>query len=973
MPNKKINELTPRTPTLTDLIIVGDPASGFSFKATLSAMVNFVGGNIQFSSLGGISLTNPTNGQVLTFNGTNWVNQTPASAVSSVFGRTGAVVATEGDYSLTQLSDVTLSSPTTNQVLQYNGTAWVNGTISVPVTSVFGRTGVVVATEGDYNLGQLGDVTISSPTSGQVLKYNGTAWVNDSDTDTGITSLNGLTATTQTFATGTSGTDFTISSTTSTHTFNIPTASSSNRGLLSSADWSTFNSKQSAITLTTTGSSGASTLVGATLNIPTYTLAGLGGVSGSGTTNYVSKWTGSTALGNSQIFDNGTSVGIGTTSLPAKLSIKNDGASSYSAVNFENANSNSTFQIGVAGNSVSFTDLRNNAYIWNNAATAISFGINTIERMRLSNGGNLLIGTTTDAGTGKLQIVGGDANINGLTVGKGGGNFSTNTAFGVSALAVNTTGGANNVAIGNNALALNTSAGENTALGSQAGNKITTGYRNTSIGYRSFNALTTGIENVSVGAYNAEDITTAKWNTIIGYNTGRGITTGDGNTIIGAQVSGLSSSLSNTIILADGQGNQRLVMNSTLATIGTDASINGLRVGKGTGNQTFSTAVGTEVMTATVTGNYNTAVGYRALRLVTSGADNTTLGYNTGAAITTGGYNTIIGSRSGSGITTSSENTLIGASIGVTTGNANTIVGSFAGNVLTSGGNNTYMGWYAGVNATTSALNTGIGYNALGNITTGANNTALGSRAGRFFGASTSGNTTGTQGIFIGYQSRASADGNTNETVIGYDVVGNGSNSVTLGNSSVTKTVFQSGVLVGTTTSAGYALDVNGTVRTSSFFQFAAGTRGILATDSYLSIFQTNASLSTIVANSVRSTASSSEVQKSTADPASYLRLNYQDGITFHTNLTGAVSTAYAETTNERMRITLGGSVGIGTATPNASALLDVSSTTKGFAPPRGTNAQMLAIVSPVAGLIFYDTTNNKLNVYDGTNWVATH
>jgi hypothetical protein len=57
------------------------------------------------------------------------------------------------------------------------------------VTSVFGRTGAVVATEGDYNLTQLGDVTLTSPTTGQVLKYNGTTWVNNTDTDTGLTSV----------------------------------------------------------------------------------------------------------------------------------------------------------------------------------------------------------------------------------------------------------------------------------------------------------------------------------------------------------------------------------------------------------------------------------------------------------------------------------------------------------------------------------------------------------------------------------------------------------------------------------------------------------------------------------------------------------------------------------------------------------------------------------------------------------------
>jgi len=58
---------------------------------------------------------------------------------------------------------------------------------------------------------------------------------------TGITALNGLTEQVQTFATGTTGTDFGISSSVSTHTFNLPTASATNRGALSSADWTRFD------------------------------------------------------------------------------------------------------------------------------------------------------------------------------------------------------------------------------------------------------------------------------------------------------------------------------------------------------------------------------------------------------------------------------------------------------------------------------------------------------------------------------------------------------------------------------------------------------------------------------------------------------------------------------------------------------------------------------------------------------------
>ena len=70
---------------------------------------------------------------------------------------------------------------------------------------------------------------------------------------TGINAINGITAQVQNLATGTAGTDFGISSAGSTHTFNLPTASAANRGALSSSDWTTFNSKQNSIGLTTVG------------------------------------------------------------------------------------------------------------------------------------------------------------------------------------------------------------------------------------------------------------------------------------------------------------------------------------------------------------------------------------------------------------------------------------------------------------------------------------------------------------------------------------------------------------------------------------------------------------------------------------------------------------------------------------------------------------------------------------------------
>jgi hypothetical protein len=190
------------------------------------------GGVSNLFQLNDVSISSPSNGQALVYRSSDgkWINSTISSgggAVSSVFGRTGAVVAQSGDYNITQLSGVSISSPSNGQLLQFNGTNWVNATVSTgggvnnlfqlldvnivsvsndqvlsynsstgkwqnkafvsaPVTSVFGRTGAVSANEGDYTLNLLGDVTISSPSNGQVLQYNGSQWINSSISTSGV-------------------------------------------------------------------------------------------------------------------------------------------------------------------------------------------------------------------------------------------------------------------------------------------------------------------------------------------------------------------------------------------------------------------------------------------------------------------------------------------------------------------------------------------------------------------------------------------------------------------------------------------------------------------------------------------------------------------------------------------------------------------------------------------------------------------
>lgn len=73
-------------------------------------------------------------------------------------------------HTLDELSDVTITTPSSGQVLKYNGSGWVNGT-----DNTGGGAG------GDLN--DLGDVTITSPVDGQILAYNGTGWVNEPQGD----------------------------------------------------------------------------------------------------------------------------------------------------------------------------------------------------------------------------------------------------------------------------------------------------------------------------------------------------------------------------------------------------------------------------------------------------------------------------------------------------------------------------------------------------------------------------------------------------------------------------------------------------------------------------------------------------------------------------------------------------------------------------------------------------------------------
>jgi hypothetical protein len=278
----------------------------------------------------------------------------------------------------------------------------------------------------------------------------------------------------------------------------------STNGYLSSTDWTTFNNKQATVTLTTTGTSGAATFSAGTLNIPQYQAVLTNPVTGTGTTNFVTKWTSSSAIGNSSIFDDGTNLGIGMTpgawasgfvalqlaSSTAIWSGTGTGGGSYFTSNvlfdgarkyinssfaseYQQSGGNHYFQVagsGTAGNAISFntamtitnagnvgigtsspsvnanqTSLTINgtnvsrldmqvsgtrnagfvvasdaAYLETTAAIPLVFYTNSLERMRITSGGNVAIGTTVDIDH-KLKVAGIVNSANGASNSVGGG------------------------------------------------------------------------------------------------------------------------------------------------------------------------------------------------------------------------------------------------------------------------------------------------------------------------------------------------------------------------------------------------------------------------------------------------------------------------------------------------------------------------------------------------------------------------
>jgi hypothetical protein len=203
---------------------------------------------------------------------------------------------------------------------------------------------------------------------------------------------------------------------------------------------------------------------------------------------------------------------------------------------------------------------------------------------------------------------------------------------------------------------------------------------------------------------------------------------------------------------------ERLQVTGTMKVTG-DVTINTVSIGLGNSSISTNTRVGVTTLNAITTGGFNTAIGFDSQRFTTTGGSNTSLGY--------------YAARQNQG------------------GGSNTAIGRSALQDNQSGNQNTALGNNAAFSNTSASFNSVIGSEALYNNTTGASNIAFGYRAGRYLSGGATFNTISNSSIFIGAETKANADNETNQIVIGHQAIGGGSNSVTIGNTSITKTILR--------------------------------------------------------------------------------------------------------------------------------------------------------------------------------------
>jgi len=372
-----------------------------------------------------------------------------------------------------------------------------------------------------------------------------------------------------------------------------------------------------------------------------------------------------------------------------------------------------------------------------------------------TNGTNILISSYKGANSdGVNSFIGGGGQS---SLGEVGATYkgSYNTAHGVNSLSSNTTGYYNS-AQGYASLYSNTTGFNNSAHGMNALGSNTTGYQNSAHGMNALGSNTTGYLNSAIGAYALLNNTTGYSNSAIGMNALLSNTTGTQNS-----AHGVYALLSNT-----------------------------------TGN--YNSAIGVSALLNNTTGYSNSAIGVSALYSNTTGFLNSAIGVSALYSNTTGANNSAIGVSALRNNTTGESNSAIGAYAlySNTTGYSNSAIGMNALLSNTTGTLNSAHGENALLSNTTGTLNSAHGENALLSNTTGNYNSAIGVSAGRSI-------TTGNNNTFVGYNAGYHASqliSAVNSMALGNGAYTTASNQVVIGNMSITQTLLNGNVGMGTET-----------------------------------------------------------------------------------------------------------------------------------------------------------------------------
>lgn len=595
----------------------------------------------------------------------------------------------------------------------------------------------------------------------------------------------------------------------------------------------------STLAYSTTGASNGGTISGTTL-----TLAAANGSNPGLVSTGVQTFAGAKTFNSDATF-NGITVGAGAGSqasnavLGKSAMTNNVGGFNTVAVGFEalKANINSNYNTAVGSTALS----SNNGA---DANTAVGFAALTAS---VNGGYNTAVGSNSLAtnSSGSLNTALGNT---ALYVNTSGG---FNTAVGNKALFTNTTG-SYNTAIGHEADVASVALTNATAIGNgavvNASNRIQLGNANVTSVVTSGTISATGFTGPLTGnASTATKLAATKNINGIAFDGSADITiAANSNTLTGTTLASnvTASSLTSVGTITSGtwSGTEiAIAKGGTGATTAADARTNlGLVIGTdvmsanftttltgdvtGAGNGSFATTLAASGVNSGTYGS-STAIPTFTVdskgRLTAASTVGITAGVSTLAYSTTGSSNggTISGTTltlaaadvSNPGLISTGAQTIAGAKTFTNTATFNTDIsvnglsvgrgagavasnaafGATALNANTSGNYNVAVGSEALQRNTTGSVNVALGAATIDYITTGNNNTAVGGFAGRTYGpngGATGNNTSMNNGILLGYDARPLASGGTDEVVIGMRAIGNGSNTVTLGNSSNTKT-----------------------------------------------------------------------------------------------------------------------------------------------------------------------------------------